>query len=355
MLLRVVLLRGMDPSRRSFLAGSLVATATQTVTPFIFRRASWNARKALQEGGHIEVPAGRHIIKGRFTPINVDRRGLSIEGAGSRVSELIFEQGGLRINSPEVSWTSHIKGVSLKTQKSGAGPAVRVSYPHVDSSIWTACKIDDVLVSGADIRNDRWTGGVDLVNCWNSTINDLQIQGTPGSGLSTRMIYGVRIRGQSTAPTLKFSKIHNARFGLIIQDETEGARVHDVDFVGGRIAVDASSRGHKFNQAPMLYVEDCHTNTTVAAVRIRDRAQTWVKNSLIYRLGGSPDWVAVDALRCADTTIAGNKIFGINPRGTGAAVRAVDSRSTEALFNKFDGLSSRSLIGAVANQGNTVS
>ena len=317
------------------LAGAAATAMPNNVRPFIFARAKWNARKQLAKGGGIEIPAGDHIIKDGNLEIELTRDGIGYEGAGSSVSKLVFENGGLIINSPSVVWPVRLEGFSILTrqagkQKNAASTACQIKYPQIPSGVFKTVVARDIIMHGADLYNDWWIGGFALTNCWNVTMDDCQQMGPPAT--FDNMKYGVLLQGQSTAPVITNLRAFNLDTGLQIKDQTEGLRLTDSDFVGVNVGIKA-----KTNQGrPGMFIERAHFNAKDAGIIFRNRAQTWITDSLFYRHPGGEKFIGAWGTAVTDTTIRDNQFFGINDRSGGIGVSLTRHQATRTRGNTFD-------------------
>ncbi|MFC7621683.1 glycosyl hydrolase family 28-related protein [Microlunatus sp. GCM10028923] len=267
--------------------------------------------------------------------ITSSARSISIIGAGIGVSRVIFTAAGhgfdLALNSDEATRDFdylNVRDLSVLTRSPDGQSAIRGvwsnptgQYPH--------CNIRNVEFDH-DLSGTvgNWATGIDLQDAWKTIIDTINYRSN-GQGV------GIELRGRCVDSLITNPHLSNVGVGIRIGALNEGIVIYNAVVVGGKIGVQTLV-GDNGRKGPWTTVRDSHFNTAVTGVELRGTSDSWVCDSLIYKLAGSSeDWVGVRVIDCNNSRITGNQLFdtsGLADREVPIEVR--DSNLITLLHNQ---------------------
>lgn len=247
----------------------------------------------------LEYGPGTHNldpIVGATEPVTVLCKGIdatelrfTAPGPMLRVDYSAFYQGGVTF-----------KDCTITREGADPGPAAVITYPRADS-IWQSC----VTFENVVFRNDPlsgevgWASGIDLVNAWGVTLENVRLSGSighphiPGS-------YAVRARGRGANIAQINCNTIGYETGYMAGDEVQGwlldhCSALDVEY-GAWVNIDPA------NGQPGFEVRNnCHFNTRQRGVVLRGAQQFAIDGMLAYKdQGSTADWWAIDVQAGSD-------------------------------------------------------
>lgn len=267
-------------------------------------RAAWAADPALR------VPAGVYRLTGW---VSAPSTGASILGDGPGVSILRWTaRGGLAFRGDQPWTTFTVRDLTLETAVDGGGTAIDARWPTPRAGrLGSGLRASDIEIRPSPSAPTAWwSAGIYLWQASGSVIERFTILGHATNPFLCDP--GIRADGDTTPLTIAHGTIQSCVAG-IVQTESEGLYVTQVEVVGGRWGI------MRFGSAGGgTAIIGCHTNTTRAGIFIGwPHHQTQIIGNLIYRWGREDGWAGIYIDNGADgAVVQGNWIAPIDWVGT---------------------------------------
>jgi hypothetical protein len=301
-------------------------------------------------GGVLYFPTGEHVITGHHTISNVP---VKVCGDGVGLSVLrCSANSSLRIVNT-VTTDAHfafVSDLSIWAMGDFTGlqyPALLISYNTIGPFRGQLrCTVERVEIRGHDPAIAGFHGGINLVNCINATLSQVNVIGklapTIGSPLLSR--YGAKYDATPGEAPVEFH-VENSKFYYVVSaikcdsEHVEGVVINQCTGVIVSRFVDMTNTASSY---PMLVVTSCHAAFQETGVYAVNFNQTFVSNNLLYAITSDnrvPSPVGV--------FVSGNSEFSnvhhntiVNSGVSSLIGVVVDSGWVDVSHNMIDGFSS---------------
>lgn len=196
-----------------------------------------------------------------------------------------------------------IENLRLPAVLSGANVAIRVTYPPITSSVRRSVIIRNVIIEPGITG---WVGAIELVNCWQAVIENVNIYAGPHDNLATGggLVNAIVLDGQTMDTRIAGLRVAHAVTGVLIKGESEGPAITDARILGVTHGIAALTDQGEAG----LWVSDSHIAASRVCVLLKNRPQAFLHDNLLYEhpwrstgtfdpvllLGGCPDLVQVN-------------------------------------------------------------
>ncbi len=254
-----------------------------------------DAVRNLAKSGVIALPAGTFRADCRLV---VRDQPVHVMGAGVGLTRILFgkgERAGLEIDEDSPTSGVEVSGLSLVAPDPTSVPAITVHFERF-ASTQHGPSIHDVDIRSGN-GTSTWREGVVLENGAYGTLRDVSVSGTSPrtkSGVDPRTGLGscFRLTAGSIGVEVDHATCYYAVTGLKVEDDSEGVKVHDSEFVAVTIGLEAVGRQNKNHASPpSIIFSRNHINSYVAGARFTAWSQVQATSNLLYKMIDSDqDW-----------------------------------------------------------------
>lgn len=255
---------------------------------------------------------GRFLFNSRVVLTTTDY--VNIIGNGANNSELLWADGvanpGIQITFSDEIETASLSGLRFLTQGKGTGTAIQITQPTLSSSLWRGPDIQNIAFEGLSPFDDCWNIGIDLLNCWNTRIDNVHMFGrTLTAGEEIIGLVGIRTKNCSETKVTR-PNVYGFQTGIDFGSggvagagggDDEGTILTNFTILSGNIGVK-----HRTLVAEAgVNIHTGHINVTTTGVDLYAKHAGFVGNLDIYKITGSTaTFKAVSAENCNALSIS---------------------------------------------------